>query len=152
MRLPVIHVGRLALGIPEIALILLILGVLIVPTVLFLRTLRTALHLTREHHGRSPNIVWVMLIPVLNVLWGFYLVNVVSNSLNAQLTRRGIERGSAGLVAGMIWNAAGVVGIVVRGKAGDAVFLVSLFAALVYWVQVARLNRLLEASLPPIAN
>ncbi len=150
MHLPVIHVGRLALGIPEVALMVLLLGVLIVLPVLFLRTLRTALRLTREQHGRSPNIVWITLIPVLNVVWGFYLVNVISKSIRAQLTRRGIECGSAGWVAGMIWNAADVVGfVVVRGKAEVAAILVSSLAIVVYWVQIAKLNRLLVASLPP---
>ena len=90
-----------------------------------------------------------MLIPVLNVPWGFYLVNVVSNSLRAQLTRRGIATGSAGWAAGMIWNAAGAVGILVRGKPGDALFLVASLAVVVYWVKVARLNRLLAAPVPP---
>lgn len=129
-----------------------VLGLLVVAVLasvaLYVGTLRTSLRLTRDQHGRSPFIAWMLFVPGLNIFWHFFLVDVISASLRKALTARGKECGSAGWIAGMLTSAASLATLLIRNDFGSFVGVVGFSSWLVYWVQIARLNRQLRATAP----
>jgi hypothetical protein len=132
----------------EIIVIVSLLGSLIVP-VLFFFTWANTLRLTRSYQPASPGLVWLMLIPVFNLVWQFYLLSMATKGIKGTLTAVGREPGDAafgiGLAYQVLFCVAAVFPLVNRNH--DLIELTHVFTVLsllmliVYWVRLARFNR-----------
>ena len=117
------------------------------------RTLR----LTRAFHGMSPAKVWLLLIPIFNLIWNFHLVNVATRGVKARFQQLGRDPGDAGHGIGTTYSivvaVTFVVGAAARSHGGldlvhAALVVVSLIVAVLFWRRLVALNRVMEAPLP----
>ncbi len=82
--------GRL--GLTEIILILIVLGIMIIPQIFYLITLqKTIKQVSVENQKIQPNQVWLTLIPLFGLIWQFIMVNRVALSLQAEFKKRNIN-------------------------------------------------------------
>jgi hypothetical protein len=64
---------------------LILLLAFLIPAILFLRTQQTILSAIRpENRKMHPGLVWLQLIPFVNYVWGFFVVNRIADSLSKQ--------------------------------------------------------------------
>ncbi len=76
---------------PFLPLLPFLLALALLPTILFLRMLeQTLTRCAPESRTLPPRRVWLILVPLWNVVWLFVVVNALSNSLHREFTRRGI--------------------------------------------------------------
>jgi lysylphosphatidylglycerol synthetase-like protein (DUF2156 family) len=99
-------------------------AVFLLPTIFFLFTLQKALSRC-EPGSRTmvPGQVWLCLVPVFNLIWTFFVVNAVSDSLHREFTRRGMaEEPQPGRSLGMAFAILAVISVV---------------CWILYWVRIA---------------
>ena len=79
--------GFLGLG------IFIIFAIVLIPAILFLLTLQRALErCSPECRTTSPGTVWLMLIPLFNIVWQFLLVIRIAESLENEFKKRNMPR------------------------------------------------------------
>ena len=121
---------------PEL-LILLVLGLMIIPFVFYLLSLRNTLRLlSTENQLLPPNNVWLLFIPLFGLIYHFIVVGKISDSLARELDQRNLPKKEArpayniGL-AMCILSAASVIPVL--GSIGS---LGALVCWIVYWVKI----------------
>jgi len=129
-------VGRYV-GLPELIMILPLL-LFVLPAILYLLTLRRAITVCApENQKFSPALVWLLLLPVFNLIWHFFVVLGVSRSTRSEfLTRRVIDPPRSTLAFGLAMCTLSILALVpgLSALAGLGAFA----AWVVYWVKVAR--------------
>ena len=75
----------------------------IVPGVFYLITLQKTLSsCSQESRSMEPALVWLLLIPLLNMVWHFFVVSAVSKSLHREFVRRNMsEEAKPGRAVGL---------------------------------------------------
>ena len=124
-------------GAAEATLIFILIGIGIIPLIFFLLTLQKALErCSVENRTTTPGSVWLMLIPLFNLVWQFLLVIKVSESLNNEFTRRNImEDPAPGKTIGLafcILNICSIIPII-----GIFTGIAAFVCWIVYWVKIA---------------
>jgi hypothetical protein len=71
------------------------LGLLVSIPILFLLTWARTLRLTGSHQTTSPGLVWLMLVPVFNLGWQFYLLHSATKGVKGRLAELGRDPGTA---------------------------------------------------------
>lgn len=80
-----------SIGVPELIVFLIVFVIVLIPGILYLMTLQRALErCSPEARTTSPGKVWLMLVPLFNLVWGFILVSEIAKSLHNEFVRRGI--------------------------------------------------------------
>ena len=70
---------------------LIIAVIMLIPVIFYLLTVQKALtRCSPESRAMSPGLVWLMLIPLFNLVWHFFLVLNTAKSLGAEFKKRGI--------------------------------------------------------------
>jgi type IV pilus assembly protein PilA len=92
----------------------------------------------------EPGLVWLMLIPLFNLIWQFLVVIALSNSLRNEFRARGVsniepEPGKSIGIALSICAACGIVPFV-----NFVAFPVQLILLVVYWSKIAGFSRMLD--------
>ena len=87
-------------------------------------------------------MVWLMLIPLFNLVWHFFVVKNVSESIKSWAAENGKNVEDAGYTFGLICCIAQCCGLipVVNMLAGP----VSLVCFIIWWVKVAGFNKLMS--------
>ena len=91
----------------------------------------------------SPGKVWLLLIPLFNLVWQFVVVSNIAKSLRNEFDRRNVlvpER-EPGKVVGMamsILTALGIVPVV-----GQVAEVIGVICWVVYWTKIKKYSRLL---------
>jgi len=146
------------LRLPELLIILFILCVVVLPLVLYIRTMSTTLRLTAGHHAAAPSSAWLMLVPLFNLGWQFYLVSSATKGINGRYKALGMDPGDAGYGVGMatcvLSCVANAAEILLRKDASEAIALLAMVSglttAIIYWVKLGRFNRAMaSAAVPP---
>jgi hypothetical protein len=128
--------------------------IVLLPTIFFLYTLQKAL--ARCEPGSrtmTPGQVWISLVPLVNLVWPFLVVNAVSESLHREFTRRGMaEDPEPGRKLGLAFATLALL---------SAVPLLNLLTGIpmivcwiLYWVKIAGYSAKLEVpapAIPPVA-
>ena len=66
-------------------------GVFLLPTIFYLLSIQTCLSRCSEDvRTLSPGLVWLMLIPLFNLIWHFIIVSNVTKSVRGEFEKRGI--------------------------------------------------------------
>jgi len=126
--------------------------VMIVPAVFYLLTLQKALARCGEQaRTTSPESVWLMLIPLFNLVYGFILVGNVARSLGNEFARRGIanaerEPGKSLGIAMCVLNIGSIIPFL-----GIPLALASLVCWIVYWVKIADFSGMIAVPFSPAA-
>jgi len=127
----------------EWIIILFLLVIMLIPYVLFLLTLQNTLNaISYENRRMPPANVWLMFIPLFNIVWQFILVTSVADSIKAECERLHIPvtegRPTAGI--GLAWNICSVCFFVPFAP------LASLVLWIIYWVKVNEYKNLIIAN------
>jgi hypothetical protein len=120
-------------------LVFIVCAILLVPTIFYLLTLQKALNrCSPECRAMNPGLVWLMLIPLFNIVWHFFIVLNMAKSLSCEFQKRGIaEDPSPGQTLGLIM----CIGNLICGPVG-------LVCWIIYWVKIAGYSAKLAA--PPL--
>ena len=133
-----------------LTLMLILVAVSVVPVIFYLLTLQKALNrCSPENRAMQPAMVWLLFIPVFNLVWHFIIVTSVAQSLNAEFRKRRIaEEPAPGKSIGLamcILNCCGIIPLL-----GLLCWLGALVCWILYWVRIAGLSaKLGDAPLTP---
>ena len=112
--------------------------------IFYILTMQKALDLAGERHQKmKPAMVWLMLIPLFNLVWHFFVVKHVSDSIKSWAAEKGAKVDDAGYTIGLIACIANCCGIipVINILAGP----VGLVCFIIWWVKIAGFNKLMAA-------
>jgi len=103
-------------------------AIMLVPFIFYLLTLQKALNrCSPECRAMSPGLVWLMFIPLFNIVWHFLIVLNVAKSLGAEFQKRGIaEDPNPGQTLGLVMCIANLI----CGPVGFVCWIL-------YWVKIA---------------
>jgi hypothetical protein len=83
-------------GAPELLVILLAIGIGLLPKIFYLITLQNAMNAVRPENRKMPSgQVWLEIIPLFGIVWQFFNVANVSDSLKREFNDRGIPTAEA---------------------------------------------------------
>jgi hypothetical protein len=116
----------------------------IIPVVFFLLTLQNTLKaISGENRRMPPANVWLLFIPIFNIVWQFIVVDKIAQSIGAECARLNIpvSQSKPTYGIGLAWNICNCVSIIpiIGGLAALVTFII-------YWVKVAEYKRLIEAN------
>ena len=145
----------LGLKVGELLILALVAGSLVLP-IRFLLTLQRTLELTRSHQTTSPRLVWLMLVPVFDLGWQFYLLRAATRGIKGRFAELGRDAGDGGFWIGVVYQSLLCLATLLswgEPQGNDALSVVAgvLLAAaaatwVIYWVRISRFNRVMEAS------
>lgn len=122
----------------------LLIGALAIAVVVFyILTMQKALKLAGDRHRKmEPGMVWLMLIPLFNLVWHFFVVKNVSESIKSWAAENGQSVDDAGYTIGLVACIANCCGIIpfVNFLAGP----VALVCFIIWWVKIAGFNKLMS--------
>ncbi len=113
----------------------------LVPAIFFILTLqKTLTTISPENRKMQPGQVWLMLIPLFNLVWQFIVVDRISDSIAAECRRLNIplseKRPSYNI--GLAYCILTIAGALI-----PFISLGGLVTWIVYWVKVAEYNKLM---------
>lgn len=125
---------------------LVLLGIMLIPAIFYLLTLQKALRrCSPENREMEPGMVWLMFIPLFNLVWHFIIVLRMAGSLEKEFRKRGIaEESQPGKTLGMTMCILACCGII--PLLGILTSLGALVCWIMYWVKVAEYSRLIASS------
>ena len=118
--------------------ILLIVWVLmLLPKIFYLITLQNALSRCRpESRTLSPGLVWLLLVPLFGIIWHFFIVTGLSDSLTREFAARGTSMpGDQGRSAGLAMCILNVCAFI--PYLGGLCVLAGFVCWILYWVRIA---------------
>jgi len=132
------------LGLSFIGLFFVIFAILILPMVFFLLTLQRALSkCSPANRTMSPGLVWLQIIPFFGLIWQFFVVFAVANSLDNEFAARRIqEESKPGQSLGLAMCITRVCTVI--PFLGIFAAIASLVLWIIYWVKIAGFSRKLD--------
>lgn len=129
--------GALAAG-GAMGIMLVFLAIMLIPAIFFCLTLSKTLgKCAPQNREMAPGMVWLLFVPLLNIVWQFLVVIKVAGSLAKEFQARNLalDNPAPGKTIGLAMCIAGICGVipVVNFIAGPA----ALICWIVYWVKIA---------------
>ena len=119
-----------------------VVAVILVPYILFLLTLQRTLQIiSPENRRMPPGNVWLMFIPLFNIIWQFIMVSRIADSLRDECIRLNIPVGeqrptyNIGLTYNICSITSGFIPIIGA--------LAAITTWILYWVKVNEYKKLL---------
>ena len=97
-----------------------------------------------EHRKMAPGLVWLLMIPVFNLVWNFFVVMRISESYQSYFRAQGKDVGDAGWGIGLAYAICAVVSLV--PCLGVLAALASLVLLILYLVKVMGLRGEIEVN------
>ncbi len=121
-------------------------GILLIPFIFYLLTLQKAFkRCSPENRVMEPGMVWLMFIPLFNLVWHFFIVLKLAESLGREFQKRGIaEEPQPGKGIGLtmcILHCCGVIPLI-----GILCGLAGFVCWIIYWVKIAGFSKKLETA------
>jgi hypothetical protein len=118
-------------------MILIVAVIFLVPFIFFILTLQKALErCAPQIRTITPGAVWLLLIPLFNLVWMFIVVVRISETLGNEFRRRKLEREpSPGQAVGLASCALFLGGFI--PFIGILARLAALVCWIIYWVKIA---------------
>lgn len=119
----------------------------LIPAIFYILTLQKALERCAPvSRTMQPGMVWLLLVPLFNIIWSFFVVMALARSLANEFARRGMaspepEPGQSIGVAMCICACCGVIPVL-----GALASLASLVLWIMYWVKVSEYSQALAQS------
>lgn len=116
----------------------------LIPAIFFLLTLQNTLKaISVENRRMPPGNVWLLFIPLFNIIWQFIVVDKIAQSIAAECARLNIpvtdSKPTYGI--GLAWNICNFLTIIpIIGG------LASLVTFIIYWVKVSEYKKLIQAN------
>ena len=119
--------------------------------VFFLLTLHKCLkEVSEANRTMQPGMVWLNLIPLLNLVWIFITVIKLSESVVAEGQARGAQVEDGGKTIGLVYAISMIASII--PFLGFIAALVALVTFIIYWVKVAGYRKTLAAAQPALGQ
>jgi hypothetical protein len=120
-------------------------AILLIPAIFYLLTLQKALNrCSPESRAMQPGMVWLMLIPLFNLVWHFFVVLNIAKSLEAEFRKRGIaSEPNPGKTIGLVMCILACCGII--PILGILCSLGGLVCWIIYWIKIAGFSSKLAA-------
>jgi hypothetical protein len=117
-------------------LVFLMIAVSLVIMIFFLLTLQKALsRCSPENRAMSPGMVWLMLIPLFNIVWIFFVVINIAKSLGAEFQKRSIvAEPEPGKTLGLAYAILAICSII--PFVGFLAGIGALVCFIMYWVKI----------------
>ncbi|MBS1774381.1 MAG: hypothetical protein JST82_16105 [Bacteroidetes bacterium] len=121
----------------EFLVVLTIIGIFLLPCIFYLITLQNTLKaISFENRQMQPGNVWLLLIPVFNIVWQFILVSKVSQSIELECKKRNIPcEPQPAYTVGLVFCIANCVSWI--PLLGWIAGLAGLVCWILHWVKVA---------------
>ncbi len=138
------------IGPQEVFILFLILALSIVPGIFYTLTLYRALsRCAPESRAMEPGLVWLLFVPIFNLIWNFVVVAKMATSLQNEFQRRRVaEPVDAGRELGLAMSILACLGII--PFLGILCGFAAMICWILYWVKIAGLSSRL-AHLGPVA-
>jgi hypothetical protein len=109
----------------------------ILPMIFFSLTLQKALQrCALEHRSVDPSMVWLMLIPLFNLVWQFIIVSHLSTSLGNEFRSRNIQKEpEPGKTIGLAFCILAVGNII--PLLGFFTVIPSIICWILYWIKIS---------------
>ena len=123
-----------------LVILLFIIALALIPVIFFLLTLQRTLDaISIENRKMPPLNVWLMLIPLFNIVWQFIVVMKIADSIADECIRLNIpvKETRPTYNTGLTWNICSVCSFI------PLVPLVSLIFWIMYWVKVNEYKNLI---------
>lgn len=121
--------------------------------------MKAAASVPSAHRRFEPGLVWLMLIPLFNAVWAFFMTRGITRGMQQAFASRGLERGDCGAGAGLAYAILTAISTVLSlmtsivqaatGQEGGPGAIASCggslvgIGSLVYWIVfLVRVNRL----------
>jgi hypothetical protein len=120
-------------------------AILLIPLIFYLLTLQRALNrCSPENRAMSPGMVWLMFIPLFNIVWHFFVVINIAKSLGAEFQKRGmVEEPNPGKTIGLVMCILACCGII--PLLGILCSLGAFVCWIIYWIKIAGFSGKLAA-------
>lgn len=115
-----------------------LLGLLIalVVCILYLRTLMKTLQAVSPGVRKmEPGLVFLLLIPLFNLIWNFFVVYRIRDSLQQEFANRQMSGSGFGFGVGMAMSVLSVLSFI--PVAGLLIGLAAFICWIIYWIQIA---------------
>ncbi len=135
----------------HIMLLLIVACFFLVPTILYILTLSRALNkCSPASRTLEPGMLWLLLVPFVNLIWNFFVVLGMAKSLNNEFRLRNapVVDPTPGQSIGIAMSVCGASRII--PLLGLIAIPAHLVLWIVYWVKIAEFSRMLD--LPPMVN
>lgn len=122
-------------------------GMFVLVGVFFLLTLSRALRrCSLSSRTMEPGMVWLMLVPLVNLVWQFFVVSALSNSLGNEFRARGIvnvepEPGKAIGIGMCVCAVCSIIPLL-----NLLALPAHLVLLIIYWAKIAGYSRLLDGA------
>ena len=112
-------------------------AIILVPAIFYLLTLQKALkRCSPEVRAMQPGMVWLMFIPLFNLVWQFFVVINIAKSLEAEFSKRGQSIDpDPGKTLGLVMCILVCCGII--PLLGILCSLGAFVCWIIYWVKIA---------------
>jgi hypothetical protein len=130
-----------------IILFIMLFGILLLPLILYLLTLQKTLNLVRpENRHMEPGLVWLALIPIFSIIWNFFIVSKVAESLRLEFKQRNIQtqEEKPGYTIGLAYCILVCCSII--PMLGILAILAGFVCWIIHWVKISGYKAELEAS------
>lgn len=126
---------------------LIVMMISLLPIIFCLCSLQKALGRCAPHNRlMQPGLVWLMLIPFFGIIWQFFVVINIADSLDKEFAERNIvTEPSPGKSIGMAMCILNVCSIV--PYLGVLVGLAAFICWIIYWIKIVECSRMLA---PPV--
>ena len=117
----------------------------LIPAIFYMLTLQGALNkCAPASRTMEPGMVWLLLIPLVNLVWHFFVVMGLAKSLGNEFARRGVQSSEAapGQSIGMAMCICMCCSII--PLLGFLASIGGLVLWIVYWVKIADFSRRLD--------
>jgi hypothetical protein len=127
-----------------ILILLVLIPIFLLPAIFFLLTLQKTLNvISPENRMMPPSNVWLMLIPLFNIVWQFIMVDKIAQSVSAECARLNIPVTDPKPTynIGLAWNICNILSFIpiIGGLAALVTFIL-------YWVKVNEYKNLVIAN------
>lgn len=129
----------------ELVVVLACLCVGIAIAIFYILTLSRALEkCAPQSRTMQPGMVWLLLVPLFNLVWQFFVVMAMSNSLGNEFRARGVVNAppEPGKQLGLGMSVCAVCAII--PFVGVLAGLANLVLWIMYWVKMAEFSRMLD--------
>lgn len=118
--------------------------IFLLPAIFFLLTLQKTLNaISPENRRMPPSNVWLMFIPLFNIVWQFIMVDKIAQSITAECARLNIpiKDPKPTYNIGLAWNICNLITFIpfIGGLAALVTFIL-------YWVKVSEYKNLIIAN------
>lgn len=135
------------IGLIEILIILIGLGIMYIPFIFYLITLQNTIKkVSFENQRIKPNQVWLALIPLFGLVWRFIIVSNVALSLQAEFNKRNIniEEEKPGYSIGLAYCILSCCWII--PVLGALAGIGGIVCWIIYWVKINNYKTVLETT------